>query len=122
MEAYSQIILASRPKGPPTLSDFRLETGPMPAPAEGQILLKTTYLSLDPYMRGRMNDAESYASPVEVGGLMEGEVIAEVVQSRHPAYRVGELVRSMIGWRTHAAVGPEQVQSVDIGNNAPSAA
>jgi len=52
MEAYSQIILTSRPKGPPTLSDFRLETGPIPAPAEGQILLKTTYLSLDPYIGG----------------------------------------------------------------------
>ena len=85
-----------------------LETGPIPDPGDGQILLKTRYLSLDPYMRGRMNDAESYASPVEVGGLMEGEVIAEVVQSRHPAYRVGELVRTMIGWRTHAAVGPER--------------
>ena len=122
MQAYNQIILASRPKGPPTSNNFRLETGPIPDPGDGQILLKTRYLSLDPYMRGRMNDAKSYASPVEVGGLMEGEVIAEVVQSRHPAYRVGELVRSMIGWRTHAAVGPEQVQSVDIGNNAPSAA
>src|SRR6516162_3100818 len=122
MEACSQIILASRPKGPPTSSDFRLETGSIPAPAEGQILLKTTYLSLDPYMRGRMNDAESYAPPVDVGGVMEGEVIAEVVQSRHPAYRVGELVQSKIGWRTHAAVAPEQVQRVDIGDNAPSTA
>jgi NADPH-dependent curcumin reductase CurA len=122
MEAYSQIILASRPKGPPTLSDFRLETGPIPAPAEGQILLKTTYLSLDPYMRGRMNDAESYAPPVEVGGVMEGEVIAEVVQSRHPAYSAGELVQAKIGWRTHAAVAPEQVKQVETGNNPPSTA
>src|SRR5580700_4187169 len=122
MEAYSQIILASRPKGPPTLSDFRLETGPIPAPAEGQILLKTTYLSLDPYMRGRMNDAESYAPPVEVGGVMEGEVIAEVVQSQHPAYRGGELVQAKIGWRTHAAVAPERVKQVETGNNPPSTA
>jgi hypothetical protein len=122
MEAYSQIILASRPKGPPTLSDFRLETGPIPAPAEGQLLLKTTYLSLDPYMRGRMNDAESYAPPVEVGGVMEGEVIAEVVQSQHPAYRGGELVQAKIGWRTHAAVAPEQVKQVETGNNPPSTA
>src|SRR6185437_15320018 len=122
MEAYSQIILTSRPKGPPTLSDFRLETGPIPAPAEGQILLKTSYLSLDPYMRGRMNDAESYAPPVEVGGVMEGEVIAEVVQSRHLAYRGGELVQAKIGWRTHAAVAPEQVEQVETGNNPPSMA
>ena len=122
MEAYSQIILASRRKGPPTLSDFRLETGSIPAPAEGQILLKTTYLSLDPYMRGRMNDAKSYAPPVEVGGVMEGEVIAEVVQSLHPAYRGGELVQAKIGWRTHAAVTPEQVKQVETGNNPPSTA
>src|SRR6201990_2925476 len=122
MEAYRQIILTSRPKGPPTLSDFRLETGPIPAPAEGQILLKTTYLSLDPYMRGRMNDAESYAPPVEVGGVMEGEVIAEVVQSRHPAYRGGELVQAKIGWRTHAAVAPEQAKRVETRNNPSSTA
>jgi NADPH-dependent curcumin reductase len=122
MEAYSQIILASRPKGPPTPNNFHLETGAIPDPADGQILLKTKYLSLDPYMRGRMNDAESYAPPVEVGGVMEGEVVAEVVQSRHPAYRSGELVQSKIGWRTHAAVTPERVQRVDIGDNAPSTA
>ena len=122
MQAYNQIILASRPKGPPTPHDFRLETGPLPIPAEGQILLKTTYLSLDPYMRGRMNNAESYAPPVEIGGVMEGEVIAEVVQSRHPAYQGGELVRGLIGWRTHAAVTPERVRRVEIGNNPPTTA
>src|SRR6476646_10696696 len=122
MQAYNQIILASRPKGPPTPRDFRLETGPLPILAEGQILLKTIYLSLDPYMRGRMNNAESYAPPVEIGGVMEGEVIAEVVQSRHPAYRGGELVQAKIGWRTHAAVVPEQVKQVETGNNPPSTA
>src|SRR6476620_12635323 len=119
MEAYSQIILASRPKGPPTLSDFRLETGPIPAPAEGQILLKTTYLSLDPYMRGRMNDAESYAPPVNVGGVMEGEVVAEVVRSRHPSFSRGELVQGRIGWRTHAAVAARDLQRVETGLNPP---
>ena len=63
MEAYSQITLASRPKGLPTPSDFRLETGAIPAPAEGQILLKTTYLSLDPYMRGRMKTPNPMLHP-----------------------------------------------------------
>jgi NADPH-dependent curcumin reductase len=117
MDAYSQIVLASRPKGLPRPSDFRLETGPIPAPAEGQVLLATKYLSLDPYMRGRMNDAESYAPPVGIGGVMEGEVVAEVLQSRHPAYRSGEVVQGRIGWRTHAAVVPEQVRRVETGNN-----
>lgn len=64
MDAYSQIVLASRPNGVPRPNDFRLETGPMPVPADGQLLLLTRYLSLDPCMRGRMNDAQSYAAPV----------------------------------------------------------
>ena len=122
MEAYSQIVLASRPKGLPAPSNFRLETGAIPAPAEGQILLKTTYLSIDPYMRGRMNDAESYAPPVDIGGVMDGEVVAEVVQSRHPAYHGGELVQGRIGWRTHAAVAPDQVKRVATGSNPPTTA
>jgi NADPH-dependent curcumin reductase CurA len=122
MEAYSQIVLASRPEGLPVPSNFRLETGAIPAPAEGQILLKTTYLSLDPYMRGRMNDAESYVSPVDIGGVMDGEVVAEVVQSRHPAYHGGELVQGRIGWRTHAAVAPDQVKRVETGTNPPTTA
>ena len=122
MEAYSQIILASRPKGLPEPSNFRLETGPIPSPGDGQILLKTSYLSLDPYMRGRMNDAPSYAPPVSIGGVMEGEVVAEVVRSRHPAYRGGELVQSRIGWQTHAAVAPAEVRRVDTGANPPTTA
>ena len=77
MDAYRQIVLASRPIGIPTPGDFRLETGPLPIPSDGQLLLRTQYLSLDPYMRGRMNDAKSYAPPVELGQVMEGEVIAE---------------------------------------------
>jgi NADPH-dependent curcumin reductase CurA len=122
METYNQIILASRPTGLPALGNFRLESGSIPIPEDGQILLKTTYLSLDPYMRGRMNDAQSYAPPVSVGGVMEGEVIGVVVQSRHPAYRGGELVRAHIGWRTHATVAPQQVKPVETGANPPTTA
>src|SRR5580693_10355254 len=92
MNAYRQIVLASRPIGIPTPADFRLETGPLPVPSDGRLLLRTQYLSLDPYMRGRMNDAKSYAAPVELGQVMEGEVIAEILESRHPGYCQGELV------------------------------
>ena len=67
-------------RGLPRPDDFRLETGPIPEPLEGQILVATKFLSRDPYMRGRMDDAESYAPPVSVGGVMEGEVVAEVVR------------------------------------------
>ena len=119
MDPYRQVVLAARPKGLPRAADFRLETGPMPEPLEGQVLVATKFLSLDPYMRGRMNDAESYAPPVNVGGVMEGEVVAEVVRSRHPSFSRGELVQGRIGWRTHAAVAPRDLQKVDTGLNPP---
>jgi NADPH-dependent curcumin reductase len=119
MDAYMQVVLAARPKGLPKAADFRVETGPTPEPLEGQVLVATKVLSLDPYMRGRMNDAESYAPQVNLGGVMEGEVVAEVVHSRHPAFWRGELVQGRIGWRTHAAVGPHELRKVMTGLNPP---
>src|SRR6266704_3149059 len=119
MDPYRQVVLAARPRGLPRADDFRLETGSMPEPLEGQVLVATKVLSLDPYMRGRMNDAESYAPPVNVGGVMEGEVVAEVVRSRHPSFCRGELVQGRIGWRTHAAVAPRHLRRVATGLNPP---
>src|SRR5258706_8890032 len=119
MDPYRRVVLAAGPRGLPGAADFRLEPGPMPEPLEGQVLVATKFLSLDPYMRGRMNDAESYAPPVNVGGVMEGEVVAEVVRSRHPSFSRGELVRGRIGWRTHAAVAPRELQRVETGLNPP---
>jgi NADPH-dependent curcumin reductase CurA len=115
MSACRRIVLASRPVGAPTLDNFRIEAGPIPAPAKGQLLVRTLYLSLDPYMRGRMSSAPSYAQPVAIGNTMEGEVVAEVVQSRTSAYREGDLVRSMVGWRTHATIRPENARRVLAG-------
>src|SRR5260370_40668968 len=92
MDPYRQVVLAARPKGLPRAADFRLETGPMPEPLEGQVLVATKFLSLDPYMRGRMNDAESYAPPVNVGGVMEGGGVAAVGRSRHPSLSRGAIV------------------------------
>jgi NADPH-dependent curcumin reductase CurA len=122
MDAYRQVVLASRPIGIPTPADFRLETGSLPVPSGGQLLLRTKYLSLDPYMRGRMNDAQSYATPVELGQVMEGEVIAEILEPRHPGYCQGELVQGRIGWRTHAAVDADAVRRVETGGNPPTTA
>ena len=122
MDAYRQIVLAARPIGVPTLGNFRLATGPLPVPSDGQLLLRTRYLSLDPYMRGRMNDAKSYAAPVELGQVMEGEVIAEILETRHPGYRKGELVQGRIGWRTHAAVDADTVRRVKTAGNSPTTA
>src|SRR4029453_8585600 len=80
-----QIVLAARPQGRPKPSDFRLEATAIPTPGAGQVLLRVQYLPLDPYMRGRMDDRKSYAKPVPVGGVMEGESVGTVVPPQNPA-------------------------------------
>src|SRR5882724_3751529 len=97
-----QIVLATRPQGKPQLTDFRLEETAIPTPASGQLLLGVQYLSLDPYMRGRMDDRKSYAKPLQLGEVMTGETVAQVLTSHHPAYAAGDLVLAPTGWRTHA--------------------
>ncbi|AWB93630.1 NADP-dependent oxidoreductase [Aeromicrobium chenweiae] len=109
----TRILLASRPHGEPTADNFRLETVPMPQPGEGEVLLRTIYLSLDPYMRGRMNDAKSYAAPVEVGAVMEGGTVAEVVESRDPSLAVGDVVLSHLGWQAYGMQPARQVRKLD---------
>lgn len=96
------VVLASRPHGAPVEANFLIEQGPIPEPAEGQVLLRTIYLSLDPYMRGRMSDAPSYAPPVEVGGVMVGGTVCRVVASKHHAYKVDDWVLSFSGWQDYA--------------------
>ncbi len=109
----TRILLASRPHGEPTTDNFEIETVPLPEPAEGQVLLRTIYLSLDPYMRGRMNDAKSYAAPVELGAVMEGGTVAEVVESRDPSLAVGDIVLSYGGWQSYVVQPASQVRKLD---------
>src|SRR5947209_5835572 len=97
-----QIVLAARPQGRPKLSDFRLEETVIPTPGAGQVLLRVQYLSLDPYMRGRMDDRESYAPPTPLGDVMPGESVATVIASHHTGYSEGDVVLAQTGWRTHA--------------------
>lgn len=97
-----RIQLASRPHGAPTPDNFRLENAPLPTPAEGQLLLRTVYLSLDPYMRGRMSEGPSYAPPMAVGDVMIGGTVCRVVESRHPDYKQGDWVLSGNGWQDYA--------------------
>ena len=82
-QSNRRIVLASRPHGAPTPANFRLEEKPIASPADGQVLLRTVYLSLDPYMRGRMSDGPSYAEPVAVDDVMVGAVVSRVVESKH---------------------------------------
>jgi NADPH-dependent curcumin reductase CurA len=101
-EQNLQVVLASRPTGRPSPDNFELVRTPVPMPGEGQLLLKIRYLSLDPYMRGRMSAAKSYAAPVEIGQPMEGGTVAEVIESRHPDYPAGDIVLSHSGWQSYA--------------------
>ncbi len=97
-----RIVLASRPVGEPTAANFRLESSSIPVPAEGQVLLRALYLSLDPYMRGRMSDAKSYASPVAIDDVMVGATVCRVETSRHVDFAEGELVLAYTGWQDYA--------------------
>ena len=97
-----RIVLVSRPLGAPVPNNFRIETQPIPAPVQGQMLLRTIYLSLDPYMRGRMSDAPSYAPPVAIGNVMVGSTVSQVEVSHHPDFAAGELVLCQSGWQNYA--------------------
>lgn len=97
-----RIVLASRPVGEPVADNFRLETVPQPTPADGQLLLQALYLSIDPYMRGRMSEAKSYAPPVPLGEVMVGGTVSRVIHSRHPDFQAGELVMAYTGWQEYA--------------------
>ncbi|EIL2909195.1 NADP-dependent oxidoreductase [Vibrio alginolyticus] len=105
-----RIVLASRPHGAPTQENFRLEEVTKPTPREGEMLLRTVYLSLDPYMRGRMSDAESYADPVAIDDVMVGGTVCQVETSNHPDYEAGEWVLAYtVGWQDYAISTGEMV-------------
>jgi NADPH-dependent curcumin reductase CurA len=112
-EQNLQILLASRPVGHPSPDNFEFVQTPIPSPGEGQVLLKIRYLSLDPYMRGRMSAAKSYAASVEIGQVMEGGTVAEVLESRHPDYAAGDMVLSYSGWQAHALSDGTDLRKLD---------
>ena len=97
-----RVVLARRPGAVATLEDFRLESAPLPSLNDGEVLLRTIWLSLDPYMRGRMSDAPSYAAPVAIGAVMTGGTISRVEESRHSGFGAGELVLGTSGWQEFA--------------------
>ncbi len=91
-QSAKRIVLASRPVGEPKPTDFRFEDYAVPTPGDGQMLLRTIWLSLDPYMRGRMSDGPSYSAPVPIGGVMEGGAVCEVIASNNPGFAKGDIV------------------------------
>lgn len=110
-----QIKLVSRPVNYPMESDFSLVESPMPQPGEGEVLIQALWLSLDPYMRGRMRDERSYATPVELGQVMVGGVAGRIIQSRTPAFREGEIVEGSLGWQEYAVSDGRNLRRVDLG-------
>lgn len=108
-----QIVLASRPVGTPKPQNFRLEEVDLQQAEEGEVTVRVLFLSLDPYMRGRMSDAKSYAAPVPIDGIMEGETICEVLKSRSSNFAPGDIVRGRTGWRTHAVVDGNILRKVE---------
>lgn len=108
-----QIRLASRPHGKPAPGHFTIIGKPMPTPGEGQVLIRTMYLSLDPYMRGRMSDAPSYAPPVKVGGLMVGGTVGEVIESNGPGVEPGDIVLAHTGWQEYGVADASTVRTLD---------
>ncbi|MGL4264951.1 MAG: NADP-dependent oxidoreductase [Afipia sp.] len=112
-QSAKRIVLASRPVGEPKPSDFRLEDYQVPTPGDGQLLLRTVWLSLDPYMRGRMSDGPSYSAPVPIDGVMEGGTVAEVVASNNPGFAKGDYVLAHSGWQQYAVSDGKGLRKVD---------
>jgi NADPH-dependent curcumin reductase CurA len=108
-----RFVLASRPKGAPVAENFRLEETDLPKPADGQLLLRTVYLSLDPYMRGRMSDAPSYAPPVALGDVMVGGAVSRVVESKDAHFKPGDWVVAGSGWQDYAVVDAKLARKLE---------
>lgn len=117
-----RIVLRSRPLGAPTAANFSLEEVAVAAPESGQVLLRTLYLSLDPYMRGRMSDAASYAAPVALGSVMVGATVSRVEASAHAGFALGELVLGYSGWQHYALSDGTGLTKLDAAMTHPSQA
>jgi hypothetical protein len=113
MATNLQVQLASRPTGWVEESNFRIVESPIAKPGPGQLLVRNLWLSLDPYMRGRMSDAKSYATPVQIGEVMVGGVVGEVVESNHPKFNAGDYVVGPLGWQLYAVSNGEGLAKVD---------
>lgn len=111
--ANLQVLLRRRPKGAPVPEDFEIVETPVPEPQEGEVLIRHQYLSLDPYMRGRMAEAKSYAKPVELGEVMEGASVGEVVASNAPGFSPGDMVAGGNGWQRFCVMDAARLRKID---------
>jgi len=108
-----RIVLLNRPNGAPGEQNFKLEEFLVPIPNKGEVLVETHFLSLDPYMRGRMDDATSYAAPVPIGKTMEGGIVGQVLESRSSKFQVGDFVFGQLGWLSHSCTSAKNLRKID---------
>jgi hypothetical protein len=107
------ILLKKRPVGRPTLNDFEFTTAAIPVPMTGDVLLKTLYVSVDPYLRGRMNDSKSYVLPFEIGKPILSGIIAQVIDSRHAEFKKGDFVSGNLEWKEYQVSNGKGLTTVD---------
>lgn len=119
--ATHEIHLASRPSGWPTAENFRLVEAELAVPEPGQVLVRNTFMSVDPYMRGRMNDVKSYVPPFQLDAPLDGGAVGEVVASADDSLQVGDTVLHQAGWRSHALLSAKAARKVDVSQVSPSA-
>ena len=115
-----EIIFASRPSGMPALNNFKLEDAPLPQPNDGEVLVRTLYISVDPYLRGRMREGRSYVAPFEVGQVIESGALGEVIESRSPKFQKGDIVSGMFGWRLYNVAKADGL--IKVGNTTGASA
>ncbi len=108
-----KFTLAARPVGMPKPSDFKLVEEPVKTPGDGEMVVRSLYISVDPYMRGRMNDVKSYAAPVAIGGTMVGGVVGQVVESKNPKFKAGDIVQGEFGWQEYAVSDGKGIRKID---------
>ena len=114
-----QVLLASRPQGRITEENFRIVEAPVGAPAAGEVLVRNEWLSLDPYMRGRMNDAKSYVPPAQLGAVMVGQTVGEVIESQDARFKPGDKVLTSLGWQLYGIAKGKELTPIDV-NRAPA--
>jgi NADPH-dependent curcumin reductase CurA len=114
-----QVLLASRPQGRVTEENFRIVEAPVGTPATGEVLVRNEWLSLDPYMRGRMNDAKSYVPPVQLGEVMVGQTVGEVIESQDARFKPGDKVLTPLGWQLYGVAKGKELTPIDV-NRAPA--
>ena len=121
-ETNRRVVLAARPHGLPREADFRIEDTAMPAPAEGQILVRNVYVSVDPGIRARLGESGSYARPLGLGEVVEGATVGQLVAGEHPKFAVGDWVAAAFGWQQYATSDGRGVRKLDTSRVAPSTA